>query len=178
MFFRPIGQTRWPPCPLIGWDISKPLNRIQRNLTASKISTSSTKFVFFEPIGKTRWLPWLLIGWNIFYFSSALLNRITKLDRKQNRIVLYQVCVFRVDQYTKMAALVVLSKIWHCSQVHDMWPFGPLVYVESMPFAKIRVWVWVYWCLTSHWTIFQLYMWRPFSRLLRHAGDTEDVFST
>ena len=35
----------------------KPLNRIQRNLTGSKISTSSTKFVFFGPIGKTRWPP-------------------------------------------------------------------------------------------------------------------------
>ena len=31
----------------------KPLNRIQRNLTGSKISTCSTKFVFFGPIGKT-----------------------------------------------------------------------------------------------------------------------------
>ena len=29
----------------------KPLNRIQRNLTGSKISMSSTKFVFFVPIG-------------------------------------------------------------------------------------------------------------------------------
>ena len=85
---------------------------------------------------------------------------------------------------------------------------------------------WVYWCLTSHATIFQSYMWRhrcagglkkklylrsgsqrhrhfegffnvpvlhrhgttlfirwfrhtaPFNRLLRHAGDTEIVFST
>ena len=35
----------------------KPLNGIQRNLTGSKISTSSTKFVFFGPIGKTRWPP-------------------------------------------------------------------------------------------------------------------------
>ena len=40
----------------------KPLNRIQRNLTGSKISTPSTKFVFFGPIGKTRWPPWHLIG--------------------------------------------------------------------------------------------------------------------
>ena len=40
----------------------KPLNRIQRNLTGSKISMPSTKFVFFGPIGKTRWPPWPLIG--------------------------------------------------------------------------------------------------------------------
>ena len=35
----------------------KQLNGIQRNLTGSKISTPSTKFVFFGPIGKTRWPP-------------------------------------------------------------------------------------------------------------------------
>ena len=48
----------------------KPLNGIQRNLTRSRISTSSTNFVFFLPIGKTRWSPWSLIGWYIFDFSS------------------------------------------------------------------------------------------------------------
>ena len=36
----------------------KPLNVIQRNLTWSKISTSSTKFVFFNPISKQKWPPW------------------------------------------------------------------------------------------------------------------------
>ena len=48
----------------------KPLNGIGRNLTGSKISTSSTKFVFFGPIGKTRWPPWPLVCWGIFDFSS------------------------------------------------------------------------------------------------------------
>ena len=60
----------------------KPLNGIQRNLTGSKISTSSTKFVFFEPIGKTRLPPWPLIGWDIFDFSSETAERNwMKLDR-------------------------------------------------------------------------------------------------
>ena len=84
----------------------KPLNRIQRNLTGSKISTPSTKFVFFGPIGKSRWPPWPLIGWEIFDLSSetAELNS-TKLDRKQDLTALYQVCVFRADRKNKMAAL-------------------------------------------------------------------------
>ena len=84
----------------------KLLNEIQRNLTGSKISTSSTKFVFFGPIGKTRWPPWPLIGWDIFDFSSETAERnSTKLDRKQGLNVLYQVCVFRADRKNKMAAL-------------------------------------------------------------------------
>ena len=84
----------------------KPLNGIQRNLTGSKISTSSTKFVFFVPIGKTRWPPWALIGWDIFDFSSETAERnSTKLDKKQDLNVLYQVCVFRADRKNKMAAL-------------------------------------------------------------------------
>ena len=84
----------------------KPLNRIQRNLTGSKISTPSTKFVFFGPIRKTRWPPWPLIGWDIFDFSSETAEQnSTKLDRKQDLNALYQVCVFRADQKNNMAAL-------------------------------------------------------------------------
>ena len=83
-----LAETFWTS-PL------KPLNGIQRNLTGSKISTSSTKFVFFGPIRKTRWPPWPLIGWDIFDFSSETTERNSrKLDRKQDLNVLYQVCVF------------------------------------------------------------------------------------
>ena len=84
----------------------KPLNRIQQNLTGSKISKPSTKFVFFGPIRKTRWPPWPLIGWDIFDFSSETAERnSTKLDRKQDLNALYQVFVFRADRKKKMAAL-------------------------------------------------------------------------
>ena len=83
----------------------KPLSRIRRNLTGSKISTLSTKFVFFGPIGKTRWPPWPLIGWDIFdFFSETAEQNSTKLDRKQDLNALYQVCVLRADLKNKMAA--------------------------------------------------------------------------
>ena len=63
----------------------KPLSGIQQNLTGSKISKPSTKFVFFGPIGKTRWPPWPLIGWDITDLSSETAERnSTKLDRKQD----------------------------------------------------------------------------------------------
>ena len=84
----------------------KPLNGIQRNLIGSKISTPSNKFVFFGSIGKTRWPPWPLIGWDIFDFSAETAEwNSTKLDRKQDLNVFYQVCVFRADRKNKMAAL-------------------------------------------------------------------------
>ena len=73
----------------------KPLNGIQRNMTGSKITTSSAKFVFFGPIGKTRWPPWPLIGWDIFDFSETAGQNSTKLDRKQDlNVFIYQICIF------------------------------------------------------------------------------------
>ena len=155
VFFGPIGKPRWPPWPLIGWNIFdfssetaepnwkkldrkqdlkvfyqvcgffggqsekhdcrpglwfaetfstsslKPLNGIQGNLTGSKISTSSTKFVFFGPIGKTRWPPELLLSETLL--TSSLKPR--EGIRKQDLNMPYQVCVFRANRKTKMAAL-------------------------------------------------------------------------
>ena len=107
----------------------KPLNRIQRNLTGSKISTFPTKFVFLGLIRKTRWLPWPLIGWDIFDFSSETAERNSrKLDRKQDLNALYQVCVFRADRKNKMAALAsdwlrhFRLLLWNCStEFNNIW---------------------------------------------------------
>ena len=56
----------------------KPLNGIQRNMTGSKISMSSTKFVFFGSLGKRRWPPWPLIGLDIFTSPLKSLNGIQR----------------------------------------------------------------------------------------------------
>ena len=105
------GSEKQDGCPglwlveTFSTSLLKPLNGIQRNLIGSKISTSSTKFVFFGPIGKKRWPPWPLIGWDIFDFSSKTAEQnSTKLDRKQDLNVLYQVCVFQANPKNKMAA--------------------------------------------------------------------------
>ena len=58
--------------------------------------------MFFRPLRKTRWPPWPLIGWDIFDFSSVTAGRnSTKLDRKQDLHIIYQVCVFRTNQKKK-----------------------------------------------------------------------------
>ena len=77
---------------------------IHQILTGKKIWMSSTKFVFFGPIAKIRWPPWPLIGWDIFdFFSETAEGNSTKLDRKQDLNVFYQVWVFWADQKNKMA---------------------------------------------------------------------------
>ena len=102
VFSGTIGKTRWPPRPLIGWDIF--------DLSSETTERNSTKLdrqqdlnvlyqvlwvFFFEPIGKRRWPPRHLIIWYMFdFFSEAAERNSTKLDRKQDLNILYQVCVF------------------------------------------------------------------------------------
>ena len=56
----------------------KPLNGIHWNLTGSKISTSSTKFVFFGPIGKQDGRPGL---WIAKTFSTSPLKLLNGIQR-------------------------------------------------------------------------------------------------
>ena len=112
VLYRPIGKTRWPPWPLIDWDIfdfsSETTERNSTKLDRKQDLNVlyQTKFVFFGPIGKTKWPPWPVMGWDIFDFSSETTERnSTKLDRKQDLNVIYESYVFRVDRKIKMAAL-------------------------------------------------------------------------
>ena len=135
VFFGPIGKTRWPHWPLIGWDIF--------NFSSETTEQNSTKLdreqdlnvfyqvcVFhwlrhFQLLLCNRWIefiltwqearsqrplpsfcfsgrsekqdgrPGLWLGWDIFDFSSETAEwNSTKLDRKQDLNVIYQVCVF------------------------------------------------------------------------------------
>ena len=56
----------------------KPLNRIQRNLTRSKISMSSTKFVFFGPIRKNKMAA--LASDRLRHFRLLLWNRLMEFN--------------------------------------------------------------------------------------------------
>ena len=72
---------------------------------------SFTNFVFYEPIGKTSWPPWPLIGFDIFNISSETTERpATKLERKTDFNVLYQVCVFWADRKNKMPPWPISQK--------------------------------------------------------------------
>ena len=73
VFFGPIGNTRWPSRPLIGWIFSISPETSERNSTEfdrKQDLNALYQVCVLEPIGKARWPPWLLIGWDIFDFSS------------------------------------------------------------------------------------------------------------
>ena len=110
----------------------KRLNGIQRNLTGSKISTSSTEFLFFV-VRKNKMAA--LASDLMRHFRLLLWNRWTEFNetwqeaRSQHplpslyflgRSVNKNVCLGRS-----------LKKVAHCTQVHDMLPFGPLVLFKA-----------------------------------------------
>ena len=106
----------------------------------------STKFVFFGPIGKTRWPPWPLIGRDIFdFFSETAELNSTKLDRKQDLNILYQVCVFRGDWKKKMAALAsdwlkyFRLLLWNCwTEFNETWQEAR----SQPPLPSLCFWGW------------------------------------
>ena len=83
VFLGPIGETRWPPRPLIGWDIFdfSCRNRwtdFNETWQEARSQRPSTKFVFFGPIGKTR-LPLGL--WLSETFSTSPMKPLNGIQR-------------------------------------------------------------------------------------------------
>ena len=111
VFFVPIGNPRWPPWPLIGWNSFRLLLRncsMDFDETWQEASPqrplSILCFLCRSEIQDGR--PGLWLAETFFDFFSATAQWIsTKLDRKQVLNVLYQLCVFRADRKSKMAAL-------------------------------------------------------------------------
>ena len=61
VFFEPIGKKRWPPWPLIRWDIfdfsSETTKRNSTKLDSKKDLNVLYQVWVFGPMGKTRWPP-------------------------------------------------------------------------------------------------------------------------
>ena len=113
----PIAKTRWPPWPLIGWDIFDFFSEIaERNST--KLDRKQTFNVLYQVCVfradmKNKMAPlvsdWLrnfrLLWWNCWTeFNKTAERNSTKLKRKQVLKVPYQVCAFRADRKNKMVA--------------------------------------------------------------------------
>ena len=98
VFFGLIGKTRWPPWPLIGWDIF--------DFSSETAERNSTKLK--QEARSQRPLPSLCISgqsekqngrpglWLAETFSTSPLKPLSRIERILTN-VLYQVCVFRAD---------------------------------------------------------------------------------
>ena len=66
VFFGPIKKTRWPPCSLIGWDISDFSSETAERNSTKLYSKQDLNVLYqvcvFGLLGKPRWPPWPLIG--------------------------------------------------------------------------------------------------------------------
>ena len=190
VFFRPIGKTRWPPWPLIGWDVfdffsetternSTKLDRKQdlnvlyyvcvfRAIRKNKMAALvSDWLIYFWLLLWNRWmefnetwqeaksqrpLPSLcFLGrsekqdgrpglWLAETFSSSPLKPLngiegnltgSKISTSSNKFVF-----FGLIGKIRCGPGQSVKKVAHCTQVHDMWPFGPLV---SSPEPKALV---------------------------------------
>ena len=113
----------------------KPVNRFQRNLTGSNISTSSTKFVFFGPIGKNKMAvpasnwprQFQLLLW---YCWTEWTWQVARSQRPLQSLCLSGASEKQDDRPGKS-----VQKVAYCTQMHDMWPFGLVFYILLLPVA-------------------------------------------
>ena len=100
----------------------KLLNGIQRNLIGSKISMSSTKFVFFRADRKNKMAAPASHWLRLFDFHESWQEIKSQHPLPSLRFFFWLISKQKWPSVKKVA---------HCTQVHVMWPFGPLVFFFS-----------------------------------------------
>ena len=109
VFVGPIGKTRWPPWPLIGWDIFdfsfETAKRNSTKLYRKQDLNILYQICVFRADRKNKMAT--LVSYWLRHFRLLLWNRWTEFNETWLDLnVLYQVCVYRADRKNKMAALV------------------------------------------------------------------------
>ena len=133
VFFRPIWNTRWPPWPLIGWDISdfsfETAERNSTKLDRKQDLNVLYQFCVFQADRKNKMAAlasdWLrhfrLLLWNCWMEFGETRQE----ARSQGPLPSFYFLGRSVNKNCRPGRF--LKKVAHCTQVHDMWPFGPLV---------------------------------------------------
>ena len=167
-----------------------------------KLSILSQKLVSLQFLAhKSQRLMWAIVitrcpssvrpslTFHIFDFVSKTAEQIlTKLDRKQVLNVLYQVCVFRADRKSKMAALASdwlkhfstsspqpLNGFWRNLTVSKSWK-PSIKFVFFVPVGNRR---WLPWPLIG-WNIFRLLLrnrWMDYDKTWQEASPQRPLSS-
>ena len=126
MFFGPIRKTRWPPCPLIGWDIfdfsSETAEPNSMKLDRKQDLNALYQVCVFWADRKNK-MAALASDW-LRHFRLLLWTaerNSAKLDRKQALNAFYHVCVFQANR----------EKI--------KWPPWPLIGLDIFDFSSETV---------------------------------------
>ena len=101
VFFGPIRKTRWPPWPLICWDIFDFSSETAERYS-TKLDRKQDLKAFYEvcvfPADRKNKMAALASDWlrhfRLQISSETAKSNSTKFDRKQDLKALYQVCVF------------------------------------------------------------------------------------
>ena len=133
VFFGPIGKTRWPPWPLIGWDIfyfsSETAERNSTKFHRKQDLNVLYQVCVFRADRKNK-MTALASDW-LRHFRLLLWNRWTEFNETwqeaRSKLLLPSLCLSGrwVTKYFRSGWSV--KKVAHCTQVHDIWPFGPVV---------------------------------------------------
>ena len=138
VFFGLIRKTKWPPWPLIGWDIFD-----FSSVTAERNSTSLDRkqdlnvlhqVCVFRADRKNK-MAALASDW-LRHFLPFLWNRWTEFNETwqetRSQCLLPSSCFSGWWVNKNFCPSWSVKKAAHCTQVHDMWPFGPLVCLRSI----------------------------------------------
>ena len=133
VFFGPIGKTRWPPWPLIGWDIfdfsSETAERNSTKLDRKQDLNVLYHVCVFRADQKIKMAA--LTSDRLRHFRLLLWNRRTEFNETRQEArsqrPLPSLCFSgrSVNRNVRLGRFP--KKVAYCTQVHDMWPFGPLV---------------------------------------------------
>ena len=133
LFFGLIGKTRWLPWPRIGWDIfdfsRETAERNSRKLDRKQDLNVLYQVCVFRDDQKNK-LAALASYW-LRHFRLPLWNRWTEFNETwqeaKSRRPLWSLYFSGGSVNKNGRPGRFLKKVAHCTQEHDMWPFGPLV---------------------------------------------------
>ena len=133
VFFGPIGKTRRTPWPLIGWDIFD-FSSETPEWNSTKLDSKQDLNVLYQvcvvQADRKNKMAALVSEW-LGHFRLLLWNCWTEFNETWQE-ARYQPPLsslyFSGRSVNKNGRSIrFLKKVAHCAQVHDMWPFRPLV---------------------------------------------------
>ena len=130
VLFGPIEKTRWPPWPLIGWDIFDFFPETTERNSVKLDRKQDLNVLYQVCVFQVDWknkMAALASDW-LRHFRLLLWNRWTEFNKTwqeaRSQRPLQSLCFSGWSVNKNIRLCWFLKKVAYCTQVHDMWPFG------------------------------------------------------